>query len=420
MEEMKQMIQRLLSIPNINLLSVEIKPDNKVFITVESTVEGTICHKCGREITSFNSLDEPLHLRHLPILGHQTYLVIRPKRYVCEYCSSRPKTTQKSDWYCSNSRCTKAYQQHLLLSLVNSTIQDVSIKEGIGYKTIEAIVERVISEEVDWKQIKKLKSDQMGIDEVALRKGQQHYVTIVTLRLATGEGMVLAVLPDRKKERVKAFLEQIPEEVRKQIRSVCTDMYKGFTEAVREVLGEAVIVIDRFHVAKMYRECADELRKREMSRLKKEMSNQEYAEIKGVMWIFRKNEEDLEEEEKPRLEKLFSYSPDLEKAYRLREEMREIFEKKLSKGKAKKEINGWEEEVRRSGLKCFDKFLNTLDEWKEEITNYFVNRNSSGFVEGFNNKVKVLKRRCYGISNVVHFFKRLVIDVEGYQRFATS
>ncbi|MFN2456556.1 MAG: transposase, partial [Pyrinomonadaceae bacterium] len=118
----------------------------------------------------------------------------------------------------------------------------MSIKEGIGYKTIEAIVERVISEEVDWKQIKKLKSDQMGIDEVALRKGHQHYVTIVTLRLATGEGMVLAVLPDRKKERVKAFLEQIPEEVRKQIRSVCTDMYKGFTEAVREVLGEAVIV----------------------------------------------------------------------------------------------------------------------------------------------------------------------------------
>ena len=279
---------------------------------------------------------------------------------------------------------------------------------------------RVISQEVDWEQIKKLKSDQMGIDEVAMRKGHKHYVTILTLRLGTGEVRVVAVLEDRKKETVKGFLERMPEEVLRQIKSVCTDMYKGYTEAVREVIGEAVIVIDRFHVARMYRECADEVRKRETRRLKKEMSQQEYEEIKGVMWIFRKNEEDLEEEEKPKLEKLFIYSPELEKAYRLREEMRAIFEKKLSKGRAKKEINRWEEEVKRSGLRCFDKFLKTLEEWKEEITNYFVDRKSSGFVEGFNNKVKVLKRRCYGISNVVHFFKRLVIDVEGYQRFATN
>jgi transposase len=307
-----------------------------------------------------------------------------------------------------------------LLSLVNSTLQDVAIKERIGYKTIEAIVERSISQEVDWEQIKELKFNQMGIDEIALRKGHKHYVAIVTLRLATGEVRVLAVLEDRKKQTLKAFLQQIPQQVLEYIKSVCTDMYEGFTEAVREVIGEAVIVIDRFHVAKLYGKCADDLRTREMRRLKKEMSEKEYEQIKGVMWAFRKNEEDLEEEEKRKLEKLLSHSPELEKAYRLREALRAIFEKKMSKGRAKKEISEWEEEVRNSGLKCFDKFLDTLDKWKEEITNYFIKRKSSGFVEGFNNKVKVMKRRCYGIINVAHFFKRLVIDVEGYRRFATN
>jgi transposase len=417
---MKQLIQRLLSIPDINVLSIEIKPNNTVFISVESTVEGTICHNCGREITSFHSLDEPVRLRHLPILGHQSYLLIRPRRYVCESCSGKPKTTQKLDWYCSKSRCTLEYEQHLLLSLVNSTLQDVAIKERIGYKTIEAIVERSISQEVDWEQIKELKFNQMGIDEIALRKGHKHYVAIVTLRLATGEVRVLAVLEDRKKQTLKAFLQQIPQQALEYIKSVCTDMYEGFTEAVREVIGEAVIVIDRFHVAKLYGKCADDLRTREMRRLKKEMSEKEYEQIKGVMWAFRKNEEDLEEEEKRKLEKLLSHSPELEKAYRLREALRAIFEKKMSKGRAKKEISEWEEEVRNSGLKCFDKFLDTLDKWKEEITNYFIKRKSSGFVEGFNNKVKVMKRRCYGIINVAHFFKRLVIDVEGYRRFATN
>jgi transposase len=420
MDEMKQMIERLLSIPLIKVLSVEIKPSNEVFISVESRIEGTICHQCGSHISAIHSLDEPLYLRHLPILGHQTYLVIRPKRYVCQSCSGRPTTTQKPDWYSSKSRCTKAYEQHLLLSLVNSTIQDAAIKERIGYKTIEAIVERSIGEEIDWEEVEKLKFDQMGIDEVALRKGHKHYVAILTLRLKSGEVKVLGVLEDRKKDTVKAFLEQIPERVRERIKSVCTDMYKGFTEAVREVMGEAVIVIDRFHVAKLYGKCADDLRKREMRRLKREMSEEEYEQIKGVMWIFRKREEDLEEEEKVKLEKLFSYAPELEKAYRLREGMRAIFEKKMSKGKAKREIIQWEKEVSNSGLKCFDKFLETMNEWKEEITNYFIKRSSSGFVEGFNNKVKVMKRRCYGIINVVHFFKRLVIDVEGYRRFATN
>ena len=54
----------------------------------------------------------------------------------------------------------------------------------------------------------------------------------------------------------------------------------------------------------------------------------------------------------------------------------------------------------------------------EEISNYFLARQNSGFVEGLNNKIKVLKRRCYGIFNLSHLFQRLSLDLEGYQRFA--
>jgi len=420
MEEMKQMIQRLLGIPNINILSVEIDPQNQVSITVESTMERTICHQCGRDLTAFHSLDDPIRLRHLPMLGHKTYIIIRPKRYLCEHCPNQPKTTQKPDWYSSKSRCTKAYEQHLLLSLVNSTVQDVSRKEAIGYKTVEAVVERLINEKVDWERIKQLRPKILGIDEIARLKGRQNYVTIITLRLADGAIIVLAVLADRKKETVKEFLKLMPEEVKKKIKTVCTDMYRGFTEAAKEELSGARLVVDRFHVAKMYREDADDLRKSEMRRLKKELSEEDYGELKGVMWVFRKNEADLPAEEQAQLEKLFSYSPALEKTYRFREELTAIFEKKQSKKQAKKEINQWQEHVRRSGLKCFDKFLKTLDEWMEEITNYFVKRNTSGFVEGLNNKIKVLKRRCYGIPNVVHFFKRIILDIEGYRMFATN
>ena len=72
-----------------------------------------------------------------------------------------------------------------------------------------------------------------------------------------------------------------------------------------------------------------------------------------------------------------------------------------------------------SGLKCFDSFLTTLDNWLDEITNYFLDRQTSGFQEGFNNEIKVLKRRCYGITNISHLFQRIWLDLEGFKLFGS-
>ena len=74
--------------------------------------------------------------------------------------------------------------------------------------------------------------------------------------------------------------------------------------------------------------------------------------------------------------------------------------------------------VQTSGLNIFDTFLTTLGNRWEEITNYFIDRQTSGFVEGLNNKIKVLKRRCYGIINIGHLFQRIMLDLKGYSMFA--
>lgn len=78
----------------------------------------------------------------------------------------------------------------------------------------------------------------------------------------------------------------------------------------------------------------------------------------------------------------------------------------------------WLDKVRRSVLTCFDKFMTTLENWLDKTANYFVDRLSSGFVEGLNNKIKTTKRRCYGIPRVKTLFQRLYLDLEGYRRFA--
>ncbi|PXF61389.1 MAG: hypothetical protein C4B59_03895 [Candidatus Methanogaster sp.] len=77
----------------------------------------------------------------------------------------------------------------------------------------------------------------------------------------------------------------------------------------------------------------------------------------------------------------------------------------------------WKKNVEESGLKCFNKFISTLDKFMDKITNYFINRQTSGFAEGLNNKIKVIKRRCYGIINVKHLFQRIYLDLEGYSLY---
>ena len=407
-----------LDIPDVQVRGVEQNERGEYTITIESTLEGTRCRQCGREITDLHGVDEAITLRHLPILGRPVYLRLRPKRYRCPSCEEGPTTTQQLSWYSAKSPHTKAYEKYILLQLVHTTIEDVSMKEDLGAKAIEGIVERWISREVQWGEVKRVRI--LGLDEIALKKGHRDFVVIVTGKATSDEVKVLAVLPDRKKQTVKQFLETMPRRIKRAIRTVCTDMYEGFILAVKEVLGKAQVVIDRYHVAKLYRAGADHLRTHELRRLKQELSKDDYAKLKGAMWPFRKRTADLEVEEQELLKRLFTHTPALQQAYEYREQLTSIFDAPLSKDAAIRQLTAWQQEVRASGLNCYDGFLQTLEKWMEEISNYFLARQNSGFVEGLNNKIKVLKRRCYGIFNLSHLFQRLFLDLEGYQRFAHS
>ena len=211
-----------LDIEDVEIEQVEFTPNNEIIITVTSTVEGTRCHRCGNKIKQAYGEGREITLRHLSILGKSTSIRIKPKRYQCPYCENHPTTTQKVAWYEARSPHTKAYETHILLSLVNSTVVDVSIKEGLGYEAVQGIINRRVSEKVNWKEFKELK--EIGIDEIARRKGHQDFITLVTTRLATGAWRVLGVLEGREKATVKKFFLSIPKDLRKTIRVVCSDM----------------------------------------------------------------------------------------------------------------------------------------------------------------------------------------------------
>jgi transposase len=405
-----------LDLPEIKVLKSEMTRSGDLIITVESTKDTAVCQRCGRATRKFHGHDDWVQIRYLPVFGHPTYLRYRPKRYRCEHCEGRPTTTQQLAWHDRNSPNTFDYEQYILLQLVNSTMEDVRVKEQISYASIVGILNRQISSKVDWSHHTYL--GQLGLDEIALKKGHADFVVIVTSRGKDGRIRLLAVLADREKATVVDFLRSIPQRLKKTIECGCSDMYEGYTEAIREELSDVRLVIDRFHVTEAYRNGLEGLRKKELARLKKELSSADYKLLKGSMWALRKEKQDLSLEESQTLDRLFQWSPKLKIAYELQNALTAIFDELISVEAAKAKIEKWMVMVFKSGLDCFNDFIKTLDHWWNEILSYFVARESSGFVEGFNNKIKVIKRRCYGITNVSHLFQRIYLDLEGYRLFA--
>jgi transposase len=405
-----------LDIPDVRVLQTELTKAGEFILTIESTLASTNCRRCGRTITERHGLDEPRLLRHLPILGRVVYVRLRPKRFRCPFCDDHPTTTQQLEWYDPNALHTKAYERYLILQLVNSTFADVEAKEDVTYDALLGILDRLVARSVEWDALAPIVT--LGIDEIALLKGHRDFVAVIYAQTEHGQLHVLAVLPDRLKATVVAWLTAIPASIREGITTVCTDMWEGYITAVQEVLPTATIVIDRFHVARHYRDGLDDLRKQELRRLQKELPKAAQDDLKQTLWPFRKRADDLDRDEKERLERLLVHSPPLRQAYTLREKLTTIFDTARSKKDGLRRIGFWRARVAKSNLTCFDAFLKLLDSWLDLIANYFIGHQTSGFVEGLNNKLKVLKRRCYGLRNVVRLFQRLTLDVEGYRRFS--
>jgi transposase len=134
---------------------------------------------------------------------------------------------------------TKAFEQQMLLELINSTLEDVSLKHAIGVDALQGILDRRIEPEVDWNGIETL--EVIGIDEIALKKGHRDFVVVISAYV-NDRLRVIALLPARNKAAVEAFFHSIPKRLRRTVAVVCSDLYQGFIGAAKAVFGKRVLI----------------------------------------------------------------------------------------------------------------------------------------------------------------------------------
>jgi transposase len=405
-----------LDIDSLEITAQSTDKQGNIILDVVSTNAHSTCHRCGKPATKRNGTAPVRLIQHLSILDTKVYLRITPIRYSCEYCDDHPTTTEQFDWCDRNASTTKGLDDYIMRCLINSTIEDVSKKEKIGQRVIQGALDRQVKKEVNWDKMSRLGI--IGIDEISLKKGYNSFVTVISAKSKEEGLVVIAVLEGREKETVKTFLQSIPHKLKQTVDQVCTDMYDGYVNAAIEVFGVQYLVIDRYHLTKLYRKPLDQLRIKEMARLKAGLLPEDYAKLEGMMWILRKKHECLSEADKSGLEFLYKHSPKLKEAHSYALRLTHIFNNHSNRKSAMAKINRWILSVEKSELTIFDSFINTLKEYKPYIGNYFKERKNSGFVEGLNNKIKVLKRRCYGLIKTETLFQRLFLDLQGFACYA--
>jgi len=193
----------------------------------------------------------------------------------------------------------------------------------------------------------------------------------------------LDVLPNRERETLEKWLDELSAEQRRAIKVVNVDMWEPYTLAVKAKLPHATIVADRFHVMKNLNHCLTQARREIQNNASAEVK----AQLKGSRWVLVKNQKDLNNKERLKLEAIYQVSPELKTCHELKELFRLLFDTLSEREQAKQALQVWMQQVEALEVKAFKPFLVTLNNWFEQILNYFIERWTNAFAEGINSKV---------------------------------
>ena len=267
----------------------------------------------------------------------------------------------------------------------------------------------------------------LSIDETAFSNGELY--TIVTNKGAKGKkGAIVAMVKGTKAEDVIRILQQIPLKQRRTVREVTLDMAGNMGLIVRRSFPEATLVIDRFHVQKLVLDALQEIRiKHRWEALDAENDAIEKARSKSIKYTpeLLPNEHTLKQllarsryllykpsgkwtdNQSKRAKILFAYYPDLEKAYKLCQNLSWIFNNTKDKTSALIRLAKWDEKVRQAAFKSFNTISRTMSIHYQNILNYFDNRSTNASAESFNAKIKAFRAQFRGVRNVQFFLYRL-------------
>jgi len=375
-----------------------------IVFRIESKKKKAICPRCGLESDKLHQNHRHL-VKDLPLSGQPVYLQVNRRQFKCDNCQK--PFSEELDFVASKRTYTKRLAENILEQLKSGDILNVSRRNDVTEEEIQRMLED-IAEEITEPDLSELK--RLGIDEIALVKGQKNYCAVL-VNLDTGK--LIAILEKRTQEEFKKTLTGWGKEVLEQIEEVSIDLWLSYKNLVKELMPSAEVVADRFHVMKQINQELDEQRRAEKRAVEARKKKKQKAEKEAKLEVLKrskysllKNEEDLTEPQKIKLEAIKKTWLNLKEMHELKEEFRRIYETSKNPTEGMLSISEW---LAKSSI-VFTKSCQTIRNWFGEIISYFERRTTNGVVEGINNKLKLIKRRGYGFRNFRNFWVRSMLS----------
>lgn len=384
-------ITELLKSKDIILHQV-VESEKEVELHISQTQKPHKCPKCG-SITSKIHDYRVQRVKDVPIMGKRTYLVLRKRRYVCKECGK--KFFEHINFLGKRQRMTNRLAAYIISQLSSlSSMKEVARQTNVSVTTVMRLFDKVSPT----KKIEDFSSEAICIDEFKGNVGGAKYQCIIVDPV---KKQIVEILKDRRQDVLIEYFKRLKD--RDKVKYFVCDMWRQFVETAKIYFKNAKIVIDKFHFTRYVYWALENVRKR----VQKELEDNLRKYFKRSRKLLLKSYEELTPQQREELEVMFWYSRDLRKAHRLKEEFRKVLESSNST-QAKVELKKWIEAAERSGLSEFCRCIKVFRSWFSEIVNSFDVPYTNSVTEGFNNKIKVLKRNAFGYRNFERFRKRIL------------
>lgn len=371
-----------------------------IFLVICSTRREAVCPHCGQP-------SRHLHQNHwysiedLPWNEQAVVLRVNRRQFWCQRCEN--VFSEELPYVQKNRLYTQRLANQIVSQVLGSSIHSVAARTGLSDEQIGTMLKDAGAAYLP-ERPKSLKY--LGMDEIAVVKGGRGYYGVL-VNLETHQPITL--LPSRTQAALREVFNRWGPEVLAGIEGVSLDLWKHYRSLVEEMMPNATVVADRFHVIQRLNDELDEQRKAE-KRAAQKIGNKAERErflkgLTGSKYVLLKNEEDLTEPQKAKLIEVGKVAPQLVKMHRLKEVFRDIFETAENWAEGTWRLLDWMVEA----LPFFKHTCGTIKRWFGEVTAYFELRITNGVVEGINNKFKLIERLGYGFHDFNNFKLRSLL-----------
>ncbi len=345
-----------------------------------------LCSCCHNPAPGYDTLSER-RFEFIPLWGYPVFLLYSMRRVQCSTCGVK---VEEVPWADGKRELTKTYMQYLAFWAKRLSWAEVASAFHTSWEKVFYSVEYIVSWGLVHRSLDNIRA--IGVDEVACQKGHK-YLT-VAYQIDRNNTRLLWIGKDRTEATIRKFFTFLGPVRSQQLEFVCSDMWKPYVKAIAEMAGQALHILDRFHIVAMLNKSIDEIRASEHKQLQADGYE---PVLKKTRWCLLKRQENLTEKEEIKLNTVLQYNLKSIRAYLLKEEF-QVFWDYISPNWAGKYLDRWCTRVMRSKLEPMKKVAKTIRRHRPLILNWFKAKKaySSGIVEGLNTKIKLTTRKSYG------------------------